>query len=103
MKPEIWAIVSDTEWSWVFGEPPANHPDLTFKQMTREHNRDAWSCVVNGMKLVVPWYEVTKGSSDSPTSRIRPLPGRDDKPFVGFENLPEPEFGTGWDDFDWSN
>ncbi len=25
-----------------------------------------------------------------------------DKPYVGFDNLPEPEFGTGWDDFDWS-
>ena len=71
--------------------------------MKAKYDRDVYVRHVNGHQLEVSGLEIVKDDGNI-YSRIRLLPENesDDKPFIGFDNLPEPEFGTGWDDFDWS-
>lgn len=100
----VWAAWDDKNWLWQFGEPADKIQGVTYAQMWLSPRLDQYEVVTpEGHKLVVTAQGVVENTDV--LGRLKPLPGPhkdDDKPFVGFDNLPEPEFGTGWDDFDWS-
>lgn len=99
----IWAVVGETQWAWFFGDPIHRAEDLNYYPMEALPYRDVYVVKMDdGTDLEVTGLEIANDDGDV-TKRIKTLPRpTDDKPFVGFDNLPEPEFKTGWDDFDWS-
>lgn len=96
----IWACWGGGQWFWVFGEPKDKIPGVNYTQMAALFDRDVYVCYADGHRLELTGYEIA--STPSIMSRMKTYDEGEDKPYMGFDNLPEPEFGTGWDDFDWS-
>lgn len=82
----MWAVSDAQNWFWVPNSHGQKVAECTYTQMYRSPDRDQWECVVDGRRLVVTGREIA--AETSMAGRLR--------------TLPEPEFGTGWDDFDWS-
>lgn len=99
----IWAVVGETQWAWFFGEPIHRAADLDYYPMEALPYRNAYVVTLDdGTELEVTGKEVIEDNGLS-GDRVKKIPrNKEDEPFIGFDNLPEPEFGTGWDDFDWS-
>lgn len=102
IKDGIWAVSDGMYWFWLFGRPESLAVNCKCTEMKYSEDGDFAECYVDGSRLVVTGQEMIQTTVIADRFQPMPPPEGGDKPFIGFDNLPEPEFGTGWDDFDWS-